>query len=140
MFLIILQVWHHYLGYSHKNLKPLQPCNHQDNISFQCIPTTYVFENKEEKYLENYIFQVSCSLSLPLLNIPNCQSGLKFLSHYSKFVYTVTHTSNTKCFRNVTLINKRLLAEIIVPIRGYGRHTLNQVMIKREWLTDKVLL
>ena len=41
---------------------------------FQCVPTTYVTENKEENYLEIYIFQVSCPLSLPLLNIPNCQS------------------------------------------------------------------
>ena len=47
---------------------------------FQRVPTTYVTENKEENYLEIYIFQVSCPLSLPLLNIPNCQSVLKFLS------------------------------------------------------------
>ena len=33
---------------------------------FQCAPTTYVTENKEENYLEIYIFQVSCPLSLPL--------------------------------------------------------------------------
>ena len=39
---------------------------------FQCVPTTYVTENKEESYLEIYFFQVSCPLSLPLLNIPNC--------------------------------------------------------------------
>ena len=49
-----------------------------------CIPTTYVTENKEENYLEIYIFQVSCPLSLPLLNITNCQSVLKFLSLYCK--------------------------------------------------------
>ena len=41
-------------------------------LEFQCVPTTYVTENKEGNYLEIYIFQVSCSLSLPLLNIPNC--------------------------------------------------------------------
>ena len=41
---------------------------------------TYVTENKEENYLEIYIFQVSCPLSLPLLKIANCQSVLKFLS------------------------------------------------------------
>ena len=29
---------------------------------FQCIPTTYVTENKEEKYLEIYIFQLSCPI------------------------------------------------------------------------------
>ena len=27
---------------------------------FQCVPTTYPTENKEENYLEFYIFQVSC--------------------------------------------------------------------------------
>ena len=32
------------------------------------------------------------------------------------------HTSNAKCFRNVSLINIRGLADIIVPVRGYGRH------------------
>ena len=36
---------------------------------FQCLPTTYVIENKEENYLEINIFHVSCPLSLPLLNI-----------------------------------------------------------------------
>ena len=51
---------------------------------FQCVPSTYVTENKEENYLEIYIFQVSCPLSLHLLNIPNCQSVLKFLSLYCK--------------------------------------------------------
>ena len=45
--------------------------------AFQCIPTAYVTESKEENYLEIYDFQVSCPLSLPEhLNIPNCQSVL----------------------------------------------------------------
>ena len=44
----------------------------------------YVTENKEENNLEIYIFQVSCPLSIALLNIPNCQSVLKFLSLYCK--------------------------------------------------------
>ena len=44
----------------------------------------YVTENKEENYLEIYIFQVSCPLSLPPLNTQNCQSVLKFLSLYCK--------------------------------------------------------
>ena len=29
----------------------------------QCVPTKYVTENKEENYLEIYIFLVSCPLS-----------------------------------------------------------------------------
>ena len=44
----------------------------------------------------------------------------------------LTHTSNAKCFRSVTLINIRGLADIIVPVRCYGRHSPKQVMIKRE--------
>ena len=56
------------------------------------------------------------------------------------FLYILTHTSNAKFFRNVTLINIQGIAEIIVPFRGYGRNSPNQVMIKREWLTDEVLL
>ena len=47
-------------------------------------------------------------------------------------VNILIHTSNAKCFKNITLINIRGLAVIIVPIRGYGRLLLNQVMIKRE--------
>ena len=31
---------------------------------FQCVPSTYVTENKVENYLEFYIFQVSCPLTL----------------------------------------------------------------------------
>ena len=44
----------------------------------------YFNKNKEENYLEIYVFQVSCPLSLPLFNIPNCQSVLKFLLLYGK--------------------------------------------------------
>ena len=52
---------------------------------FQCVTTTYVTENKEENDLEIYIFQISCPLSLPLLNIPNCQSVLIYLSLYHPY-------------------------------------------------------
>ena len=44
----------------------------------------------------------------------------------------LTHTSNAKCFRSVILMNIRGLAEIIVSVRGYGRHSPKQAMIKRE--------
>ena len=54
---------------------------------FQRVSTTYVTESKEENFLEIYIFQVSCTLSLPLLNISNCQSVLKYLSLYDKLLY-----------------------------------------------------
>ena len=62
-------------------IEAIQMCTY--NI-FRCVTTTYVTENKEENYLEIYIFQVSCPLSLPLLNIPNCQSVLKFLLLFCK--------------------------------------------------------
>ena len=35
-------------------------------VGTHCVPTTYVTENIEENYLEIYIFEVSCPLSLPL--------------------------------------------------------------------------
>ena len=44
------------------------------------------------------------------------------------FKLILTHTYNAKCSRNVTLINIRSLAKIIVPVRG----NCSQVMIKRE--------
>ena len=47
-------------------------------------------------------------------------------------LHILTHTSNAKCFRNVTLNDIRGLAIIIAPTRGHGRLSLNQVMIKRE--------
>ena len=46
--------------------------------------------------------------------------------------YILTHTSNAKCFMNVTLINIRDIAVFMVPFRGYGRLSRNQVMIKSE--------
>ena len=42
---------------------------------FQYVPTTYVTD-KKENYFEIYTYQVSCPLSLPLLNFSNCQSVL----------------------------------------------------------------
>ena len=48
---------------------------------FQYVPTTYVTDIKET-YSEIYTKQVSCPLALPLLNISNCQSVLKYLSLY----------------------------------------------------------
>ena len=43
----------------------------------------YVAENKEN-YLEIYSYQESCPLSLALLNNPNCQLVLRYLSLYCK--------------------------------------------------------
>ena len=47
---------------------------------FQCVPTTYVTGKTKENYFEIYTYQVSCPLSLPLLNISNCHLVLKYLS------------------------------------------------------------
>ena len=68
------------LEFAQKKLMVKTPCIEIVDIHWncleepiQCVPTTYVAENKEENHLEIYIFQVSCPLSLPLLNIPNWQ-------------------------------------------------------------------
>ena len=64
--------------------------------------------------------------------------SLSFILHFVilyllyLYLYILTHTSNAKCFRRIILINKRGLAEIIIPFRGYGRHSSRQVMIKRK--------
>ena len=57
---------------------------------FQCVPTAYVTENKEENYLEIYIFQVSCPLSLPLLTSfkhPKLPISIKIPVTLLKIVY-----------------------------------------------------
>ena len=55
---------------------------------FQYVPTTYAAEIKETNF-EIYTEQVSCPLAVPLLNISNCQSVLKYLSLYGKlFIFT----------------------------------------------------
>ena len=54
-----------------------------------------------------------------------------FFIFMQRYMYTDPHFQHN-CFRNVTLIDIRGFAEIIVPARGYGRHSPNQVMIKRE--------
>ena len=51
---------------------------------FQCIPTTYVTENKENCFFKILLYQVSCPLLLILLNIPNCPLVSKYLSLYCK--------------------------------------------------------
>ena len=58
------------------------------------------------------------------------QNEMCFFFKYKNGI--LTNTSNAKCFRNVTLIYVQGLAEIIVQVGGYGRHSPNQVMIKRE--------
>ena len=81
-----------------------------------------------------------------ILGLPSILS--LFGNEFNKFNKTralmidsiLTHTANAKCFRNVTLINIRGLVVIIVPFRGYGRISSNQVVNKRECMTDKFLL
>ena len=38
-------------------------------MQLECVPSTYVIENKEENYLEIYIFQVLTSFKHPKLPI-----------------------------------------------------------------------
>ena len=55
---------------------------------FQCVPTTLVTENKKnyfDIYTNILMYQVSCSLSLPLLSISNFQC----LSLYCKLLIVV---------------------------------------------------
>ena len=40
-------------------------------------------------FFEIYIYQESCPLALPLLNISNCQSVLKYLSLYGKLFISI---------------------------------------------------
>ena len=50
------------------------------NCLYECETTAYVTENKEDNYLEIYISKYHVHCPFPLLNNPNCQSVLKFLS------------------------------------------------------------
>ena len=69
---------------------------------FQCVPTTNVTEIKET-YFEIYTKQVSCPLSLPLLNISNCQPVLKYLSLAFFFIFKLHDSYITKFdFMNYT--------------------------------------
>ena len=69
---------------------------------FQCVPTAYGTEIKEN-YLEIYPFQVSCPLSLHLLELLNCQSVLKYMLRYCKlFVQEVFHVYLNKFENTVT--------------------------------------
>ena len=43
-------------------------------------------------------------------------------------------------FNKDNFSKKQGLVKIIVPFRGYGRHSLNQVVIENEGLAEKVLL
>ena len=61
-------------------------------------------------------------------------------THNICFGLEIRKYSNTKCFRRIILFDKRGLVEVIVPFRGYDEHSTNQVMIKRELFSDKVLL
>ena len=73
------------------------------------VPTTYVTENKEENYLEIYFLQVSCPLSLPLLNIPNCQSVLEFLECLSTANCLYLHDSYISKFEFMNYLFANLL-------------------------------
>ena len=52
-----------------------------------CIPTTYVTKNKKENYLEIYIFQVSCPLSLTSFKHPKLPISIKIPVTLLQIVY-----------------------------------------------------
>ena len=57
-------------------------------ISILPLDQQHLLLKIRKKTIWNYNFQVACSLSLPLLNIQNCHSVLKFLSmHFKLFIY-----------------------------------------------------
>ena len=81
-----------------------------------------------------------CRVTKPLCEILKTKTCIPFEVQYTSNEpqwktenrYILTHTSNAKCFMNVTLINIRDIAVFMVPFRGYGRLSRNQVMIKNE--------
>ena len=73
--------------------------------------TTYVIENKEENYSEFYIFQVSGTLSLRLLNVPNCQSVLN--SRHSTANRLYLHDSYISKFEFMSYLFANLLVALL---------------------------
>ena len=64
-------------------------------LQIEAIPmctSTYATENKEN-YLEISTYQVSCPLTMRLLNTPNCQSVSKYLLLYSNLFIFVLQLS-----------------------------------------------
>ena len=61
---------------------------HIQQRQFQCEPTTYVTENKEN-YLEIYTYQVECSLSLCQLPI-----SINILATLREIVYILNASKN----------------------------------------------
>ena len=53
---------------------------------FQCVPTTYVTENKEN-FLEIYTYQVSCPLPLRLFKNPKLPVSIKIPVTLLQIVY-----------------------------------------------------
>ena len=83
-----------------------------------------VTKNKEENYLEIYIFQVSCPLSLPLLDIPNCQSALP-----GRVAQSVTRLATDACLTEDSGVTSS------IPVRS---HTF--VEIDHEMISTVILL
>ena len=103
-----------------------------------CDPSIYTMDHP--KFQQEKFIDVQNRFTHTLVSILLWYSALGLgktiylilIEKLTTLLYILTHTSNAKCFRNLTLINIRGLAEIIVPFRGYGRYSPNQVMIKKE--------
>ena len=99
----------------------------------QCIETipmctfpTYVTENTEENYLEIYVFQVSCPLSLHLLNIPNCQSVLNSCHFIANCLFL--HDSYISKFEFMNF----LFANLLVACLKYMSHALFTPLVRLD--------
>ena len=83
----------------------------------QCVPTTYITENKET-YFEIYTYQESCPLALLLSNISSCQSVLKYLSQYGICLY-LHDSSITKFYIKNYAFAKLVLAWLYHLLLGF---------------------
>ena len=90
-------------------------------IRLDCsVPLLFAFRKVSDL---NLLFPIgSVQTDLNLTFVGNAEGRFCYIEAHTRKIYT-DHTSNAKCFRKLTLINVRGLAEIIVPFRGYGRHS-----------------
>ena len=100
----------------------------------------WLSESENTKCLTGRLIRVGTVCIHNLNEINTCHPKplhLKGNRHIDKGGYFIRHKYTDphfqrKMFQEYNFNQKRGLAEIIVPLRGYGRHSANQVMIKRE--------
>ena len=70
---------------------------------WNCLIKHMLLKIREENYLEIYIFQVSCPLSLPLL-IPNCKSVLNSCHSAANSLYFSKFEFMNYLFANLLVV------------------------------------